>query len=391
MFTAEAATRDHRHVGWVRSFEGARVGGKFSVVVWSGGPDGLPAETTPVSSPVLVAADGVSVSSSPGEPGSGDANVPPAVEGSQPRAGPETRDTARQAGTARSGALSRRRESARQRLGATQTRYRALAEERPVLGLPFPFVAAYQRLNCGLLAGSIAFRLFMWLLPFALVVAGLFSLVVNNANWDVSQAVQAAGVSGAASQQVEQAIREAHKSWWIAVFGGLVLTLWTGRALARALTMMHAHVWEMPVPRQSQWQRLVNGVLLLVVFLFAVFASAVTSRLNVLSWFLGAAALTVVVGAGWLLVSKWLPNRATGWRQLLPGALLVGMGLAAMNTAGTVYLPHRIQHASAMYGTLGVAAAILIWLFVFGQLVVCAALVNAVWARYVYGSSGEPG
>ena len=76
---------------------------------------------------------------------------------------------------------------------------------------------------------------------------------------------------------------------------------------------------------------------------------------------------------------------------MLPGALLVGMGLAAMNTAGTVYLPHRIQHASAMYGTLGVAAAILIWLFVFGQLLVCAALVNAVWARYVYGSASKPG
>jgi len=141
---------------------------------------------------------------------------------------------------------------------------------------------------------------------------------INEADWDISQAVHAAGVSGAASQEVEQAVLEAHKSWWIAVFVGLVLTLWTGRSLARALTMMHAHVWEMPVPRQSQSQRLVNGVLLLFVFLFAVFASAVTSRLNVLSWFLGAAALTVVVGVGWLLISKWLPNRATSWASCSP-------------------------------------------------------------------------
>jgi membrane protein len=330
------------------------------------------------------------VSSSP-EPGSDDASVPLAVDARHSPAEPASADTPPQAGTARGGALSRRKQSARQRLSAAQTRYRALAERQPVLGLPFPFIANYQRPNCALLAGSLAFRLFMWLLPFALVVAGLFSLVVNEADWDISQAVHAAGVSGAASQEVEQAVLEAHKSWWIAVFVGLVLTLWTGRSLARALTMMHAHVWEMPVPRQSQSQRLVNGVLLLFVFLFAVFASAVTSRLNVLSWFLGAAALTVVVGVGWLLISKWLPSRATSWRQLLPGALLVGMGLAAMNTAGTVYLPHRIQHASAMYGTLGVAAAILIWLFVFGQLLVCAALVNAVWARYVYGSASKPG
>ena len=59
-----------------------------------------------------------------------------------------------------------------------------------MLGLPFPFLAAYQRLNLALLAGSIAFRLFMWLLPFALLVAGLLGLVITQTNWNISKAVQ---------------------------------------------------------------------------------------------------------------------------------------------------------------------------------------------------------
>lgn len=248
-----------------------------------------------------------------------------------------------------------------------------------MLGLPFPFLASYQRLNLALLAGSVAFRLFMWMLPFALLVVGLVSLVSDATDWNVSKAVHAAGVSGVASQQVAEGLKDGHESWWIAVLVGLVLLLWTGRSLARALTMMHAHVWEMPVPRQSQWRRIVNGALLFVVFLVALFGAALSSRIHLLGWIVGSAVMTVIIAAAWLLISRWLPNRATAWTDLLPGALTVGIGITALKTVSTVYLPHKIQRASEMYGTMGVAGAILLWLFIIGQLLVCAALLNAVW------------
>ena len=42
----------------------------------------------------------------------------------------------------------------------------------------------------------------------------------------------------------------------------------------------------------------------------------------------------------------------------------------------------KIEHASALYGTLGTAATILLWLFLIARLLIAAAVTNAViWER----------
>lgn len=288
----------------------------------------------------------------------------------------------------RGGFVRRQRASVQARVRAGEARWRDMAGRQPVLGLPFPFLAAYQRLNLALVAGSIAFRLFMWLLPFALLVAGLLGLVITETTWNISKAVQTAGVSGAASQQVAQALSAGRQSWWIAVLAAVALLLWTGRSLAKALTMMHAHAWEMPVPRQSQWRRILNGAMLFAAFLVVVVASALTSRIHVLRWLLGPVAMTALTAAAWLFVSRRMPNRAVTWTDLLPGALAVGIGVTALNTVSTVYLPSKIQRASEMYGALGIAGTILLWLFVIGQLMVSATLLNAVWTDSAHPQPG---
>ena len=69
----------------------------------------------------------------------------------------------------------------------------------------------------------------------------------------------------------------------------------------------------------------------------------------------------------------------------LPGCLLFGFGLAVLHAVSRIYIPRRVQHSSELYGNLGVAAVILTWLLLFGQLVVAAALSNAVWSEYRTG------
>ena len=85
--------------------------------------------------------------------------------------------------------------------------------------------------------------------------------------------------------------------------------------------MMHAHVWEMPVPRQSQWRRILNGAMLFAAFLVVLVASALASRIHVLGWLLGSVGMTVLTAAVWLFVSRRMPNRSVTWTDLLPGAL----------------------------------------------------------------------
>jgi membrane protein len=61
------------------------------------------------------------------------------------------------------------------------------------------------------------------------------------------------------------------------------------------------------------------------------------------------------------------------------------------------YLARRVASASELYGSLGVAAAILVWLYLIGRLVVAAAMLNAtrppcsrcrLWERRSGGVTG---
>jgi hypothetical protein len=52
------------------------------------------------------------------------------------------------------------------------------------------------------------------------------------------------------------------------------------------------------------------------------------------------------------------------------------LGPAGAATRG-LYLAHRVEHASELYGSLGVAAAILAWLYLIARLMVGSAMLNA--------------
>jgi uncharacterized BrkB/YihY/UPF0761 family membrane protein len=78
-----------------------------------------------------------------------------------------------------------------------------------------------------------------------------------------------------------------------------------------------------------------------------------------------------------------LPHaRDAGWRDLLPGALLLAAGAQVLHLVTVFYLAGRIESASELYGALGSASAVLLWLYLIGRLVVGSAVLNAtLWER----------
>jgi uncharacterized BrkB/YihY/UPF0761 family membrane protein len=55
----------------------------------------------------------------------------------------------------------------------------------------------------------------------------------------------------------------------------------------------------------------------------------------------------------------------------------VAAGLEAMRLIGFYYLPHKLERSSELYGTLGVAAALLLWLTILARLIVLGHVLNA--------------
>lgn len=279
----------------------------------------------------------------------------------------------------------------RDRAEAAGERYQERAQTHPLLGLPLAFVAQYTARQGILLASAAAFRLFLWLLPLALLTASILAAFAPSSGQSLASASKTAGLTGAASQQVVTALQEGHRSWVGAAILGAVLFLWTTRTLIRNLTILNAHAWRAPLPKIQQKQQLTKALIFagtwVVIFAFTAGLKKLTHGAfgGVLIAFILEG---IAVSAVWLFLSSRLPDRRRSWLDLVPGSLLLGFGLALLSVVGRIYLPPRFARSSALYGSLGVASVMLLWMLLIGQLIVSAALVNSVWSDYRANRSG---
>jgi membrane protein len=98
--------------------------------------------------------------------------------------------------------------------------------------------------------------------------------------------------------------------------------------------------------------------------------------------------VTIAFQAGVGLLVMWLlPHRAERWQELVPGAVLVAVGAQLVNVAVVFYFGPRIGRSTELYGALGTAAVLLVWLYVVARLITSGAFLNAtLWERR-YGST----
>ena len=100
--------------------------------------------------------------------------------------------------------------------------------------------------------------------------------------------------------------------------------------------------------------------------------------------------LLVVFAGAHIWGSTLLPSRATHWRDFVPGAVLAAVGTQAVHLVAVFYLAPKLGRSSALYGTLGAATVVLLWLFLIARLLVGAAFLNAaLWERR-QGRAAEP-
>lgn len=232
-----------------------------------------------------------------------------------------------------------------------------------------------KRVAASVLAGGVAFRFFFWLLALSVLITGVLGLVdaprVEGALRDQDAGPLLVELVATTSQNSRTA------SWWLVVLGAW-LVLWTGYGCAKALTLVHATVWGVPAPRIGNalvaslgFTGVALGFVASMVAVRWLRTEAVTPGL------LATLALVVVPLAIWMWASFRLPPRGLSWLQLLPGALLVALGLQALHLFTTLYLGPRLTSSTELYGALGIATTILFWLYIMARLVIGAATLNA--------------
>ena len=78
----------------------------------------------------------------------------------------------------------------------------------------------------------------------------------------------------------------------------------------------------------------------------------------------------------WLFASHALPNGASGWLELVPGAVVVAVGLQAMHLFTAYFLGPKLMGATQLYGLVGVVTTALFWFYLGGRLIVAGATLN---------------
>jgi uncharacterized BrkB/YihY/UPF0761 family membrane protein len=232
-----------------------------------------------------------------------------------------------------------------------------------------------------LLAGALAYRLFLWTLPVALVLVGGLGFLSSENPGDPGRAVRDAGITSIPAQSVNQAATTSTRAWWLVVIFGVALTYLASVALVKALWAAHALVWRMPGTRIPSKPRLVG-----VFFLGCLAIAAATSVASVVrnasptNGLVLMIADVVVYSVIWLGLSTQFPHRDVPWTALIPGALVFGVGVQVLHLVSVYYLSARLSSASVLYGTLGVSAALLLGLYFIGRLIILSAQVNeAIW------------
>jgi uncharacterized BrkB/YihY/UPF0761 family membrane protein len=239
----------------------------------------------------------------------------------------------------------------------------------------------------GLLAGGLAYRIFLWQLPAALVIVAIGGIFADVGDTDPAAVMEQAGLTAAVASAMGQVAREAGTSAFWLLFLGLWGMAWAGRGAARALKVISAVAYEVrPAGGSAARGSLVfNGLMLSMMFVQLLSGHLLGDRL------LGEVLLFVLVAAGTFALVTWattlLPRGERPWTVVLPGSILFAVSIVAARIAIDVYFADRVHRVENIYGSIGIAIVILLALYLVARVFLWCTFLSSTFAGV--GAGGE--
>jgi membrane protein len=257
-----------------------------------------------------------------------------------------------------------------------RSRVEAARADHASIDLGFVVIERDSSIGGGLLAGALAYRLFILVLPSALLFVAGLGLYAGTVDQSPAKVAKETGLHGLVASQV--ASTASSNARWIVFILMIPAVLYALVKLYRAIAVVHAIVW-LGSGRGVKTTSKGVGLFGAALFLDIVCAQVVgwIRRSNPPTGITSLAVYLVIVGGAWLVVSRQLPCRDVRWTALLPGAALVGVGLLLVNVFNVYVTTRLVENRANTYGALGIAAALLLSLVLVGRVIVVSAELNA--------------
>jgi uncharacterized BrkB/YihY/UPF0761 family membrane protein len=285
----------------------------------------------------------------------------------------------------KAGGARRRIKAVRTKTGELQERAQAALEEgRQRRGWVRLLLEAYERdrdRGGGLLAGGLAYRIFLWELPAVLFVVALFGTIASAAGSTPDEAARQSGLSGAIATTISQAVTQAGRNrWWLMVLG-FVLMMGAGRSAARALRLIAGLAWRVREPGKVSSMKaslVFNGVIFAGIAVNLLLGRIIRGffLLDIAEWILSTLLLAALAVGAMIL----LPHGGRPWYELIPGAVLFGVAARGLAIFTQVYLAPKIDRIDDLYGSLALAIGIQLGLYLIARVWVACQSLNATIA-----------
>jgi uncharacterized BrkB/YihY/UPF0761 family membrane protein len=286
--------------------------------------------------------------------------------------------------TGRIARLKAERERITTRVADTRENLSRRRSESEAIDTVFSVVERDARTGGPVLAGAVAFRIFLFQVPYVFTLVVGLGLASSAEGKDPSDLARSAGIGGITAQAISDVGNLSFWSRMLALLAGGFALFLAARSAVKVLYIIHALVWDEPVAKRRNLSR-AAAVFIGIVTLAMALAALVgwLHNRSLVGGLLGSILFVLVPTAAWLLVSWFLPHRECPWWALLPGALLFGLGVEFLHLFTIYWIAHEVSTKSDRYGALGTALALLLWAYLLGRVIVASATLNAArWHIY---------
>ena len=195
-----------------------------------------------------------------------------------------------------------------------------------------------------ILSGALAYRFFLWLLPYTLVLVATLGIAADAAHETPDETADALGLANFVTTTIARSASSSNR--WYALVIGVPVLLWLTRSLLRSLIGVHRLVWSDIRERAPKPTFLATVRLLL--WLVTAIALVPLVRLALPGDLVAVLLSGALYACLWLVLTKYFPHRVTPWTALIPGAVLFGVGAEVIAVVTTYVLgPYASSRESA--------------------------------------------
>ena len=268
----------------------------------------------------------------------------------------------------------------------------AFQQRNRALSLVFGVMKKFGDDNGGILVSSLAQTAFGALFPLLLLLVTIMGLVLSS-----HPALRQSVLHSTLSQfpiignDLASNIKALHRNSVAGLAIGIFGLIWGSLGLAQNGIFTMAQVWNIPGPaRPNYLKRLLRSFSFLAVLVVGLVlstflaAGAPTARGSLVLAIVGGALSAVVNFGEYLFAFRVLTPAKISLRQLVPGAVLAGIGWTVLQALGGFVVGHYLKDDSAVYGLFGIVLGLFAWIYLIAELTVYAAELNVVLARRLW-------